>query len=156
MNVGERIKLRRKELGYNADYLANYLGVSRSTVFRYEKGEIEKLPTDILEKLAEVLHTSPGFLMGWEEESKDSRIVNLFNQLNDVRKDSVITFTEKQLLEQNKVVAFPIKEEIDEIIEDDTLAAHLVDPNRKFTDEEIDGLKAYLNKAKEDYLKKNK
>ena len=40
MNVGERIKIRRKELGYNADYLAKHLGVSRSTIFRYEKGEI--------------------------------------------------------------------------------------------------------------------
>ena len=64
MSIGKRIKERRKELGYNADYIAQKLGVSRSTVFRYEKGDIEKLPTEILEQLAVILNTTPGYLMG--------------------------------------------------------------------------------------------
>ena len=38
MNVGERIKLRRKELKISADTLAERVGVSRSTIFRYERG----------------------------------------------------------------------------------------------------------------------
>lgn len=49
MNVGERIKLRRKELKISADTLAERVGVSRSTIFRYEKGDIEnvcELPQD--------------------------------------------------------------------------------------------------------------
>ena len=40
MQVGERIKRRRKELGYNADYLAEQTGLSRYTIFRYEKGDL--------------------------------------------------------------------------------------------------------------------
>lgn len=69
MTVGERIKQRRKELGYNAEYLANILGVSRSTMYRYENGDIEKLPTDVLEPLAKALQTTPAYLMGWVEIS---------------------------------------------------------------------------------------
>ena len=42
MNVGEKIKLRRKELKISADDLADAVGVSRSTIFRYEKGDIER------------------------------------------------------------------------------------------------------------------
>lgn len=42
MTTGERIKARRKELGITADKVAEQIGVSRSTMFRYEKGEIEK------------------------------------------------------------------------------------------------------------------
>lgn len=64
MTIAERIKERRKELGYNADYVAEQLGVSRSTIFRYENGDIEKIPVDIVEKLANILKTTPDFLMG--------------------------------------------------------------------------------------------
>lgn len=67
MNVGKRIKERRKALGMSADELATKLKIDRSTVYRYESNDIEKLPTTILEPLAEILETTPGFLMGWKE-----------------------------------------------------------------------------------------
>lgn len=67
MNVGDRIKHRRKELGINADDLANSTGISRATVFRYENGDIEKMPAITLEKIAKKLRTSPAYLMGWTE-----------------------------------------------------------------------------------------
>lgn len=68
MNVGEKIKIRRKELRLSADQLAERLGKDRSTIYRYESKEIEKLPIDIIEPLAEALSVSPQYLMGWEEE----------------------------------------------------------------------------------------
>jgi transcriptional regulator with XRE-family HTH domain len=70
MNVGQRIKRRRKELKISADELAKALGKDRSTIFRYEKGDIEKLPLDILEPIAKVLQTTPRYLMGWTEEAE--------------------------------------------------------------------------------------
>lgn len=75
MTVGQRIKARRKELGVSADELANRLGKDRSTVFRYEKGDIEKLPIDILEPIAEALMTTPATLMGWEEVQKNNNAI---------------------------------------------------------------------------------
>lgn len=68
MTVGQRIKSRRKELGISADKLGEILGKDRSTVFRYENGDIEKLPIDILKPIAEALSTTPAYLMGWENE----------------------------------------------------------------------------------------
>ena len=44
--TGEQIKKRRKQLGMSADELAEKLGVSRSTIFRYEKGDIDKVPAE--------------------------------------------------------------------------------------------------------------
>ena len=32
-----------------------------------EKGDIEKVPGAVLEPLARVLHTTPAYLMGWED-----------------------------------------------------------------------------------------
>ena len=67
MEIGDRIKNRRKELGISADKLAEILNVSRATIYRYENGDIEKLPTSALELLAKSLKTSPGDLMGWKD-----------------------------------------------------------------------------------------
>jgi transcriptional regulator with XRE-family HTH domain len=67
MVVGRRIKERRKELGMSADELGKRLGKDRSTIYRYEKGDIENMPLDILEPIAKALRTTPQYLMGWEE-----------------------------------------------------------------------------------------
>ena len=74
MTVGERIKQRRKELKMSANELGIKLGVNRSTIVRYESGYIEKLPIDILEPIAKALHTTPAYLMNWEEEQKKNDI----------------------------------------------------------------------------------
>lgn len=70
MRIGDRIKDRRKQLKMSADELAAKLGKDRSTIYRYEKGDIENLPLDILEPIAKALHTTPQYLMGWEEVQK--------------------------------------------------------------------------------------
>ena len=61
------MKNRRKELGIPVDAVAAALGVSVATVYRYENGEIEKVPGSVLEPLAKVLRTTPAYLMGWDE-----------------------------------------------------------------------------------------
>lgn len=75
MNIGQRIKQRRKELKMSGEELANLLGKNRSTVFRYENGEIENLPLDVLEPVAKALQTTPQYLMGWEEVQKNNDII---------------------------------------------------------------------------------
>jgi transcriptional regulator with XRE-family HTH domain len=76
MTVGQRIKLRRKEMGISADELGKRIGKNRATVFRYENGDIEKLPIDILKPIAEALLTTPQFLMGWGEDKKETATNN--------------------------------------------------------------------------------
>ena len=68
MNVGERIKRRRKELKMSAELLAEKLGRNRATIYRYEKNEIENMPYDVIEPLAKVLKVTPSYLMGWESD----------------------------------------------------------------------------------------
>lgn len=68
VTIGQRIKERRKQIGMTADELGKRLGKDRSTIYRYEKGDIENLPLDILEPIAEVLQTKPTQLMGWTDE----------------------------------------------------------------------------------------
>lgn len=64
MSIGERIKARRKQLGINADTLAERVGISRSTLFRWEKGDIDKKDGVILNRIASALHTTSEYLFG--------------------------------------------------------------------------------------------
>lgn len=68
MTIGDRIKQRRIQIGLTVDQLADKIGKNRATVYRYESNEIEKFPLDILYPLADALHTTPAFLMGWEDD----------------------------------------------------------------------------------------
>ena len=66
--IGERIKEARQALGYSAEQVAAFLGVSPATVYRYENGDISKLPSKFIKPLAEYLCVSPSYLMGWTDE----------------------------------------------------------------------------------------
>lgn len=62
------MKTRRKELCLSAETIAERIHVSPTTIYRYEKGDIEKVPSDVLIEIAAALHTTPAYLMGWEED----------------------------------------------------------------------------------------
>ncbi len=54
-------------MGLTVDDLADRLGKNRATVYRYESDEIENFPITIIYHLADILQTSPQFLMGWDK-----------------------------------------------------------------------------------------
>lgn len=100
MNIGKRIKARRKELGMSADKLAEILGKDRSTIFRYEKGDIENLPLDILQPIADALNTTPSYLMGWDNKKSspdeikltegEKMLLDLFRQVPEEQQQLVL------------------------------------------------------------------
>lgn len=67
MTTGDRIKFRRKEIGMSAEQLAEKVFLSPATIYRYEKGDIEKVPVDVVKKIAHAMHTTPAYLMGWDD-----------------------------------------------------------------------------------------
>ena len=83
MNTGDRIKQRRLELGLSADELALRIGKSRATIYRYENGDIENMPTPILEPLAKALYTTPAQLMGWKMDDGDIGNAFMADSLED-------------------------------------------------------------------------
>ena len=74
MSIGQRIKTMRTQQGLSIDDLACRLGKNRTTVYRYENGDIENLPLGILDSLAEALNTTPAHLMGWESSNVKEEI----------------------------------------------------------------------------------
>ena len=70
MTIGQRIQFRRTQLNLSVKEVAKKLNKDRATVYRYENNDIENLPVTVLEPLAQVLLTTPSYLMGWEEGEK--------------------------------------------------------------------------------------
>lgn len=71
MSIGQRIKTMRLQQGLSTDELACRLGKNRTTIYRYENGDIENLPLGILDSLANALNTTPAYLMGWDIDNND-------------------------------------------------------------------------------------
>jgi transcriptional regulator with XRE-family HTH domain len=61
-DIGNRLKAFRLGSGLSAEDLAAKLGISRTALYRFEKGELAKIET--LEKLAELLQVSVPTLLG--------------------------------------------------------------------------------------------
>ena len=66
MSIGKKIREKRQRAGYTLEKFANEVGVTSSTILKYEKGSIN-IPSDKIEKLAIALKTTPAYLMGWVE-----------------------------------------------------------------------------------------
>lgn len=75
MEIGKRIKQRRKQLKLSVEDVAKKLGKNRATVYRYENNEIENMPYEVMIPLAEVLKVSPAYLMGWDDNDNNSSVV---------------------------------------------------------------------------------
>lgn len=69
MEKGERIRSRREALGMTQTELADALSTTKQNIYKYENGVISNIPSDKIEAMAEILKTTPAYLMGWEEET---------------------------------------------------------------------------------------
>ena len=68
MEMAEKIRYLRKKYNLTLEEVGNIVGVGKSTVRKWESGEIANMRRDKIAKLAEALHTTPAYLMGWDEE----------------------------------------------------------------------------------------
>lgn len=93
MTIGDRIREKRKVKRYTLEQLAEEVGVTKSTILKYENGSIA-IPSDKIEKLAKSLNVSPAYLMGWTEENKQ-----------EIQDDIITTYnlTPDELIEYEKI-----------------------------------------------------
>ncbi len=73
MTVGDRIRQVRQEQDVTQQELADYIGVSKQAVYKYENNIVTNIPTDKVDAIAKRLKVSPAFLMGWEEQPEPKK-----------------------------------------------------------------------------------
>ena len=112
MAIGERIAARREELGLKQYQVAERIGVTKTTMSKYENNV--NLPnSDILAKLAAALSTSADYLCGitddptphgesWVRLTDDDKAI--FEALSDLSRDNKVRLSERarMLLEEQK------------------------------------------------------
>ena len=79
--IGERLRAFRLGSGLSADEIASRIGISRTALYRFEKGQVAKIET--LEKLAELLEVSLPTLLGVGVEYIGSA-VSFFERLRQI------------------------------------------------------------------------
>ena len=67
MTIGQRIRQLRLERGLSQEELGAKIGVQKAAINKYEAGTVVNLKPSVIEGLAHALHTTPAFLMGWED-----------------------------------------------------------------------------------------
>lgn len=117
LTIGERIQKRRKELGISVDEIADELGVDKSTIYRYESEDIEKIPTNILEPLAKILKVTPAYLMGWSN-GKTSENQDAAHDLKKLLENAEIMFDGQPMNESERQSVLRVVEELIKLTKD--------------------------------------
>ena len=65
-----QIRFFRKKRGLTQSQLAEAIGETRQTVYKYETGIVRSVPAHKLEKIASVLACTPAELAGWTAQAR--------------------------------------------------------------------------------------
>ena len=84
-DIGDRLKAFRLATGLSADEIARRLGISRTALYRFEKGDVAKIET--LEKLSVLLEVSVPTLLGVGVEYISSA-VTFFERLRQIEESA--------------------------------------------------------------------
>lgn len=83
--LGKRIREKREALGMSQEELARRLGYkSRSSINKIEN-DGRNLPQDKIYAIAIALDTTPGYIMGWEEE--EDKMQTFLSRIKDLNLD---------------------------------------------------------------------
>lgn len=95
MNVGERIRLLRKQKGMTQQELAQKLGLKDSAIAKYENGRVENIKRSTLSEMAKVLGCSPIYLLGLDQEidfilkDEEKQLIIEYRNTDDATKEMV-------------------------------------------------------------------
>jgi transcriptional regulator with XRE-family HTH domain len=103
VNINEKIKARRLELELTLEDVGNALGVSKSTVLKYETEAIKNMGIDKVEALAKVLKVAPSYLMGWSDLPAPADEISAKRMIDTEGKELVDTIN--QLTPENRKLA---------------------------------------------------
>lgn len=78
MSIGTIIENRRKELGLTLEEVGNAVGVSKSTVKKWETGYISNMRRDRINALAKILQLNPNVLI-----DETDHMESFYNMSND-------------------------------------------------------------------------
>lgn len=76
IEIGKRIESARKDLNLTQEELAKELGLNKSTIQRYETGQVQRIKNPVLAAMAKILNVSPEWLSNKSENKKNNLQIN--------------------------------------------------------------------------------
>lgn len=76
-NIGNRIKLRRKELGLTLQQLGDKIGVEASTVRKWENNIIQNIKTDKISKIASALGVTINYIIDDSRSDQSNKAIKI-------------------------------------------------------------------------------
>lgn len=100
-NLARKIKELRLSKGMTLEQVGEIVGVEKSTVRKWETGEIINIKSDKIALLAKALSTTPAYLMGWHEVEKpannnikitedEQKLLDLFRKVPENQQQMVL------------------------------------------------------------------
>lgn len=140
MTKGQRIKKKREELRVSQTDLANAIGISKQTLYKYENDIVANIPSEVIERLSFQLDCSPGYIMGWEnsEGLKDCNPKNVVGTKKGVLMKYLVTssrlrealeeshMTQQQLADKSKVAKASISHYVNGLNEPGNKSAYMM------------------------------
>ena len=103
-SMGERIKNRRKELGLSQEELAEKLGYKSKTSISKIEQDITDLPLSKVAKFAEILKTTPGYILGTDETDAQIQMLPIRErlQLEELMQQNAMFFNDETVSDEDK------------------------------------------------------
>jgi transcriptional regulator with XRE-family HTH domain len=146
-DIGNRLKAFRLGSGLSADEIASRLGISRTALYRFEKGELAKIET--LERLADLLAVSVPTLLGVGVEYIASA-VSYFERMRQIEEAS------EHIIVLAGPISYLLASDAFDAALGDVLRESIPDtlPGRKRALDQVDEITAVLRQRKEAYRRR--
>lgn len=103
MTVNQRIRIIRKEKRITTTDLAEKLGISQSSVVRYENGSVKYVPLELLNKMAAVFECSVNDLIEGDSRYSQKKSARKTKQLSEDEQSLLVKYRELSIKEKNAV-----------------------------------------------------
>lgn len=110
--MANRIRTLRTKHNMTLEDVAKGVGVGKSTVRKWETGMIANMRRDKIAALAKTLHTTPAYLMGWE----DASVQETDNIVNQKKESIEITDSEMLMVKKYRSLDDYGKEMVDFVL----------------------------------------
>ena len=92
MTVNQKIRILRKEKNLTVTELANKVGVFQSVLTRYEKGTIQYVPVELIQKLADALGCKPEDLTEGDERYSQKKKKRITRDISSEEYEMILSF----------------------------------------------------------------
>lgn len=160
--LGQSIKRMREEKGWSQSKLSELTNLSQNTISNHENQNRAITERDIV-IYATALGVSPQKLFDgvYIDDDEEHYVMERLKNLSQERREKVYAFIDRQIERQynsvlSKVVGHDGRgNKLGQSIRySEDFAAHLINPNKIYSEGEIEELKRYLRRAKDEYLDK--